>query len=212
MVQVAWSTSNLKVYTARDGSATVCESCCALPYPLGENCGYCPLDETPKTFQVIISGVTDCDECLDMDLDDWWEYGLAVSMASLVNGTYVLTQSTNPCIWTSGGCDDKEGTIELWSGEDRDDCGEAGTGEVLTFAKYEVVLTRLETNFRLNFRGHWWRGYWDSAVIQSWSAIANECLGWVGTPERLWDCTGFTGAQGWRMGFTNGGSCTLTVV
>jgi len=28
MVQVAWSTSNLKVYTARDGSATVCESCC----------------------------------------------------------------------------------------------------------------------------------------------------------------------------------------
>jgi len=29
MVQVAWSTSNLKVYTARDGSATVCESCCA---------------------------------------------------------------------------------------------------------------------------------------------------------------------------------------
>jgi len=55
MVQVAWSTSNLKVYTARDGSATVCESCCDSMY--GEGCYLCDAGKTPLLITVnIISG------------------------------------------------------------------------------------------------------------------------------------------------------------
>ena len=67
MVQVAWSTSNLKVYTARDGSATVCESCCKTTEPqiddttVPDICSKCFGNGlTPLYYTVEISDIISC--------------------------------------------------------------------------------------------------------------------------------------------------------
>ena len=95
MVQVAWSTSNLKVYTARDGSATVCESCCD-GLVEGDDCNVCD-GPTPYyvTVKIFITGDVDCVE--------WGDSCYSTSGLSSIAGTYILKQFQYPaaanCWW-----------------------------------------------------------------------------------------------------------------
>ena len=111
MVQVAWSTSNLKVYTARDGSATVCESCCANEFSEWGEGDSCPCvacrvsnggpGRQPNLIKVVVSGVTQSQGgCYNHD-----EGGSSLELLSnvfvdnLCNRTWNLTHSSS-CLWS----------------------------------------------------------------------------------------------------------------
>jgi len=122
MVQVAWSTSNLKVYTARDGSATVCESCCD-GFVRGEGCPIlCGSGNTPLHLTVTLSGWAA--RCI-YSVSSWKHYKTEQSVVDLINGTHVLTQlGGNACRWSTGGVDISSKVFYEYANDDSGCSGE----------------------------------------------------------------------------------------
>ena len=97
MVAVAWSTSNLKLFTHRDGSAKVCETCCAdeIVYS-GDDCEYCTAGTTPTYVTLHISGVAAC-TCGSRGTGKSVKLTAGNPLA-VINGSHVLPQ-TGPNCW-----------------------------------------------------------------------------------------------------------------
>ena len=101
MVEVAWSTSGLKVYTHRDGSAKVCETCCDGFVQSPYDCEYCPAGRTPLEITATISQTSDAVKCCGWFGDPpTWRHSVKADfgLAAKINGSHTLTQRPRPSL------------------------------------------------------------------------------------------------------------------
>ncbi len=219
MVEVAFSTSALKIYTHRDGSAAVCETCCkGVTYELGEPCVYCPTGTTPKTVQAIVTNITDCAGCLNSSFpapQQWPEEPKSwdnFDVAKCLNRTYILTQdSSNPCLWLSSWIDDTSGSIRIW--KDPNCAGDTFTRSTIRVRArlIKTASTWFQFSIRLdieNIAGYAYYGF--NCIV---SRDAGTCITGDDISFRAAQCSTFIySLHSANWGFTENGDVIVTPI
>ncbi len=102
--------------------------------PIGNDCGFCTTEETPAVISIRFTGLTNCDCCYGGGgVNDW--YWPSDDLAAALNGNdYTLTQTGDPCIWSTA-IDGDWGTMITGN----EDCVTEGSSTALDLLRISVT-------------------------------------------------------------------------
>lgn len=106
-----------------------------------DDCEYCDTGKTPRRLQIVFSDVANC-SCKAGVGDSV----LPVGFAECINGTHILNQSDNACVWINQiSCDPVP--ITRWYWEEEDCTGDWGT--LSSCGDIQIYVTREETQIKV---------------------------------------------------------------